>query len=439
MNIGISWKWSLLVAITACIIGFHILTYDHKKNVGKRDKGENNYMVPSPGNHGDTYTYVYETNKCHLRCEGEKKIDVSGVDDKKFIIKLSKPRKAKVGGTFKGNHWFHMAEYYLSQVRRFDHRTRNVSNATFYVVASEYKMFNFISEMGMFLLSLAFTNGDPYELILVHPSSLPSLEHSLDNHMKGNHTSFASKGPMYSYSPFLKQASNLQGGLRFLSRSKDYACICGEYLGEVGEEPVDRNKWFNDEHEANDMRDKINKFCGGYVHTDKIEKVHRNIGKHLSIYQRDLDRRILNIKAVKEQISKSLDMYAKSDWTIEIVRHNELISPCRLYQQLLDTDVYLTTHGFQSLLLLFLPNGSRIIELFNYKYWKIGYTPLALDYGIQHNWLQNTRPTSWSRVMLYIVDQDWCMNNHLCRRVARTDDIDVTKEMVNSILDVMLQ
>ena len=74
--------------------------------------------------------------------------------------------------------------------------------------------------------------------------------------MKGNYTSFASKGPMYSYSPFPKQASTLQDGLKFLPRSEDYACICGEYLGKVGEEPVDRDKWFKDEHEANDIRNK---------------------------------------------------------------------------------------------------------------------------------------------------------------------------------------
>ena len=80
-----------------------------------------------------------------------------------------------------------------------------------------------------------------------------------------------------------------------------------------------------------------------------------------------------------------------------------------------------------------------MIEIFNYNYWKIGYASLALDYGIHHYWLQNTKPTSWSRIILYFINQKRCMNSNLCRRIARTDDIHVTYNMINITLDVMLK
>ena len=99
-----------------------------------------------------------------------------------------------------------------------------------------------------------------------------------------------------------------------------------------------------------------------------------------------------------------------------------------------DTDMLVTTHGFQSMLILFMPEGSQIVEIFNFKYWKIGYAPFASNYGVKHFWLQNDRPTSWSRVLLRLVDQEWCMNSILCRRIARTDDVYFTDEMIKFIL-----
>ena len=70
----------------------------------------------------------------------------------------------------------------------------------------------------------------------------------------------------------------------------------------------------------------------------------------------------------------------------------------------------------------------------SYKYWKIGYAPFASNYGVKHFWLQNDRPTSWSRVLLRLVDQEWCMTSILCRRIARTDDVYFTDEMIKFIL-----
>lgn len=58
---------------------------------------------------------------------------------------------------------------------------------------------------------------------------------------------------------------------------------------------------------------------------------------------------------------------------------------------------------FQSMLLLFLPPGATILEVFPYKYWKEGYAPLAWEWGVQHEHIMS-RPVSWSkRLALFLV------------------------------------
>ena len=51
-------------------------------------------------------------------CRGSTR-DCKCAQSDSHLIELAKPRGAKKGGTFKGNHWFHMAEYYISRSQHF--------------------------------------------------------------------------------------------------------------------------------------------------------------------------------------------------------------------------------------------------------------------------------------------------------------------------------
>ena len=448
--------WSVLVAVVACAVGFYmyILVHDYKKNVGKHNIWEHNYLLPSSQNgqgleKSGHCTDTHVTNECRLQCSKNNNRS-SNNDSNQFIIKLSSPLKAKAGGTFKGNHWFHMAEYYLSQARRFNHYTKNVSSATVFVVASEYKMFNFISKMGIYFLSLSFMSGSGGKLVLLHPRSLSSLEHNLGGGSRVRQLiSFATHGPMHTYFPPSKLDMMPQNHFQFSVHASNCQCICGKYLGEVGKESVNRSEWFKDAIDRKEIKDKIKRFCNSSdVDFGGKQKESESTRKRLIMYQRDIDRRFLNLESVQEVITKELQKQEEeckqvdnvnskkrcSSWTVEIIYHNELTDPCWLYKQMYDTDMLVTTHGFQSMLILFMPEGSQIVEIFNYKYWKIGYAPFASNYGVKHFWLQNDRPTSWSRVLLRLVDQEWCMTSILCRRIARTDDVYFTDEMIKFIL-----
>ena len=58
-------------------------------------------------------------------------------------------------------------------------------------------------------------------------------------------------------------------------------------------------------------------------------------------------------------------------------------SVCDIAHRLSDCDVLLTPHGFQSMLLLFLPRPALLFEVFPYRYYKRGYGPLGGEYGVR--------------------------------------------------------
>lgn len=61
--------------------------------------------------------------------------------------------------------------------------------------------------------------------------------------------------------------------------------------------------------------------------------------------------------------------------------HSGSRSPCMLAHHLSDADILVTPHGFQSMLLLFLPRPALIFEIFPYRYYKRGYGPFGGEYG----------------------------------------------------------
>ena len=153
------------------------------------------------------------------------------------------------------------------------------------------------------------------------------------------------------------------------------------------------------------------------------------------------------------------------------------------YHSLLSWSLFLC-HLLSSLLLA----GSLIMELFPYKYWKVGYKPLAEEYGVHHRWvwmtavclcvtvcmsfcalvslcvymsvcgcvclgarmcaltvllcpsplpasqMQSQGPVSSSHYLLYLFSQRQCMLSHWCRDFSRNENIIMTPDMLKSFL-----
>lgn len=103
--------------------------------------------------------------------------------------------------------------------------------------------------------------------------------------------------------------------------------------------------------------------------------------------------------------------------------HSKSRSPCELAHILQDADVLLTPHGFQSMLLLFLPRPSLLFEVFPYRYYKRGYGPFGKEYGIVHGGVMSPATLWHTEFFLQYVTTSFCMSSKFCRGYARNQDV----------------
>jgi len=282
------------------------------------------------------------------------------------------------------------------------------------------------------------------------------------------------------------------GGSNAARRRGLERCTCGHFVGELGAAPINRGYWFGGSQDVSHQREKLSMLCPSaevlyqesshdivspFIWTglenfeDKIvvKQIHRKDrrsknkkegksfrsillrgpengngtstrhglkstnktkrGYKMVVYQRDEDRMFLYFEYMLKTIKSNLPK-----WTIEIMFHVETLEPCMLKSSLQDADIFLTTHGFQSMSVLFMKKGSLIMEVFPFRYWKEGYKPLAEEYGVHHRWMQSQGPVSPSHYLLYLFSQKQCMRSHWCRDFSRNEDIIMTPSMLKSFL-----
>ncbi|CAM9688051.1 unnamed protein product [Ectocarpus sp. 4 AP-2014] len=218
-------------------------------------------------------------------------------------------------------------------------------------------------------------------------------------------------------------------------------CACARYIGEFGAAPVERGYWFREEKVEN-TRARIDALCGDVYHRrqeerhaagkqggDGGESSSRKRRQRLVIYQRNHDRRLLSLD---DNVAVFQHLLGPT-WEVVQIVHDNAHEPCWLYSQLMDADMLLTPHGFQSMLLLFLPPGATILEVFPYKYWKEGYAPLAKEWGVRHEHIMS-RPVSWEkRLALFFVPLERCMKSIHCRKWSRSADVRLEEHHLRQI------
>ena len=174
-------------------------------------------------------------------------------------------------------------------------------------------------------------------------------------------------------------------------------CYCGKYNGYLGREGLPSSKWFDNQEQVDNIRNKARRICNKinrissslpqqiqtiqhgikedhYATKNTINdmsSVSKSGGKRghirvLTVYERDSTRHFLDL----DTFIKSLQHIINPSWTIRLVTHDENMEPCKLQAAIHDTDFFLTTHGFQSTAIILLPQGATIVEIFPYKYFK---------------------------------------------------------------------
>jgi len=411
-----------------------------------------------------------------------------------YIVKLHRPWHH-----FDSNHWFHICEYYLSRHRFVDSHVPD--NSTLLIVADDVGFTAGMTEMTMFYMMLAFTQGTAKEVKVYDPVYISQGVKGLGN--------FVYDGPIYSYTrdADLSNRYSLVGAKHVHRHSSAGKCMCGSYVGEFGAAPIDRGYWFSGSKDVKIVREKISALCPAaeaplllrtYSHvlvpyspnpgmsqfsdnssspqnryTSTANSLRMRKDNHTTsavgtrpaaalrgrlrssrgalsrrlpasptepskskpmfkmvIYQRDADRKFLKLDHILSLLHRALG----TSWSLEVLNHEEKLDPCLLSAVLKDADIYLTTHGFQSMGILFMKKGSVIMEVFPYKYWKVGYKPLADEFGVHHRWVQNNAPVSSSRNILLAFPQEFCMWSLWCRDFSRGDDVIMTPDMMDSLL-----
>lgn len=379
---------------------------------------------------------------------------------------------------FHSNHWFHLGEYYLSHFVEVNNRSQNFfcnTSLDVFILVNSHYFINYMTHMSTFLLSLTFSDDFTRNLYIVYTPLLDdriNANNSSDNILINFTIDTTIKS--YSYSsktPNLAEKFHVYNPI--LQETPPGCNATGVYINTYGSNPIASNLWFSTHTNATPIivRDKIKKICSfdhktqysnidsiiPYVHhsfeslstlrkSDKIMiytnvnttdiTIHKNINNKpfkMVFYQRDKNRRFINLLHVLETLHKNFDL-GKS-WQMKIIVHDETMNPCIIYHHLANADLFVTAHGFQSTALLFLKPGAVLFEVFPYKYFKPSYLLLSLQYGVHHRWTQSLRPTSFNRLYLKLLSQNMCMKYNKCRSHARGDSIELTDTDISRIAE----
>jgi len=195
-----------------------------------------------------------------------------------------------------------------------------------------------------------------------------------------------------------------------------------------------------------------------------------SLGPRVVIYQRDVSRRLLHARRLASKLelllsdgdaktekgasndSSSLRSKRRTSWRVELLTHSSTRPPCDLVSALRSATVLITPHGFQSILLLFQPRHSLLVELHPALYFKpevFGLVQAGLRHtlGSQRLYLAGqSQLRTWymwliSAVMslLPLRDAGFCTGNALCRYLARLQAVEMDEPFLSNLSTFILK
>jgi hypothetical protein len=223
--------------------------------------------------------------------------------------------------------------------------------------------------------------------------------------------------------------------------------IATRYMGVAGGKwpTPQRGHWFPRPEDVNSFRSTLAALCRDSINqtNNQTATAAAQVGTRyrLTVYQRDRSRRLENeaeaIALILSGLERVLgDVVAKS-WSVEVLMHREDRAPCALARALQYTDVLLTPHGFQSMLLLLLPRPAILFEVFPYRYFKRGYGPLSKEYGVVHGGIMSPPTTQLARLLLHMVPTKMCFRFKHCRSMARGDNVRLTRRGADRLVSIV--
>lgn len=346
----------------------------------------------------------------------------------------------KLGVNYGGDHWFHVAENFMTQHSILEASNRNTDAN---VVYFDFDRSGFVAEttgMTKFMIALGAlktpSESVDKEYHFIHHSGIDldsdgkESFHVLDHHDFHDHVKIILSGDK----PATKERFIVRKGVDVHNDHESREMVCVKDLGVVGGEwpTPQRGHWFPKEGDIERFRKKIIALCP--PDEKLLDKGKKQKTYKLVIYQRDQSRNIAN----EDEMIALLKSFLKEElWEIDVIYHVQDRSPCMLAHLLRQVDVVITPHGFQSMILLFLPRPSLLFEVFPYRYYKRGYAPLGNEYGIYHHGVMSPARSWTHQLLLAQTVTSECMQSKTCRNYGRNDNVYFTQHGLNRLKEAV--
>ena len=251
--------------------------------------------------------------------------------------------------------------------------------------------------------------------------------------------------------PIQSRFEQTEEGSQYFSEFENMDNLCIKYIDTIGGHPEKRGEWFQRDGDIDTMRQKIRDACPfnkdlmtklnrgemegvSYVNSDQRIVEGGNKQYKLVIYQRDKNRRVGNEAEILTALQSDRSL---QKWNFQVVMHSTSRSPCQLSHVLNDADVLVTPHGFQSVLLIFLPRASMLFEIYPFRYYKPAYAPMSIEYGVMHGKVMS-QPTRWdTSLILRHTETTTCFKYKWCRSYARNQDVILDRDRVQYLIKLI--
>jgi hypothetical protein len=168
---------------------------------------------------------------------------------------------------------------------------------------------------------------------------------------------------------------------------------------------------------------------------------------HVLIYQRDVSRRLVNLNNALAKMSKLLG----PGWAVKTISHSDNLSPCAVINQIRTATVLITPHGFQSVLLLFQPLSSLLVEIhpaFYFKQEVYGFIQAGLrqNFNVARSYLaEESVPVHFVTASAAHIIQALgftthdCLHNSVCRNIARRQDVMMSEKFMDRTAEFIMK
>ena len=236
--------------------------------------------------------------------------------------------------SFKGHHWFHLGEHYLSRASLVNIPK---SATSLRIVARDKKFADKMNAMGMFILFMSFIHIDAInstyaEVFVASNSGHVQLLNQSSEQQDNTFAKFLSAGPLFVYDPsrpldkrIYRTNISIGGDFNNLIQrtnagTPSLQCYSGKFVRTLGTEgPVDRGSWFtpNSTLDANILRDKIQRYCrhqlsSVVINTDSESGMRQDITNRLQLKSKVV-RELKMLSCAKLRTQRQADIVPTSE------------------------------------------------------------------------------------------------------------------------------